>query len=66
MHDCWWKPFHLDKMSNYYIMPCSPGGLICNQRISQMGKYDFEMKWERSIRGHNFYRQRYWKGKWKH
>lgn len=46
-------------------MQCNPKA-GANLHVSQFGRYDFEMKWERSIRGHNFYRQRYWKGKWKH
>ena len=39
---------------------------MVSQRLSQQGKYDFRMKWERKVRGHKFYRQRHWKGKWKH
>lgn len=66
MYDCWWPPHRLEKMSDYYIIPCTPGGVFVSCRVSQMGRYDFEMKWERKIRGHKLYRQRYWKGKWKH
>ena len=65
-YDYWWSPYKLDKMSNYYIIPCTPGGVMVSQRLSQQGKYGFRMKWERSVRGHKFYRQRPWKGKWKH
>lgn len=66
MYDCWWSPYHLDKMSNYYCMQCSPNKLFVNLRVSRYGKYDFKMKWERKIRGHPVYRQRFWKGKWEH
>lgn len=65
MYDCWWEPFRLDKMGDHYSMQCNPKP-GANLHVSQFGRYDFEMKWERKIRGHKFYRQRYWKGKWKH
>lgn len=66
-YDCWWEPYKPHKRIAYpYIIPCTPGGVICSQRLSQYGEYNFEMKWERKIRGHKFYRQRYWKGKWRH
>ena len=62
----WWPPYHLEKMSPYYCMNCTPSKLFSNLHVSQYGRYGFEMKWERKVRGHSYYRQRYWKGKWKH
>ena len=63
-YDHWWSPYHLLKMSNYYCMNCTPSNRFSNLHISQYGRYDFEMKWERKVRGHSYYRQRYYKGNW--
>ena len=63
---CCWSPNNLERMSDYYCMQCTPNNGWVNLRVSQYGKYGFEMKWERKIRGRSYYRQRYWKGKWKH
>ena len=61
-----WSPDNLEKMSEYYCMNCTPGKKFVSLRINPYGKYDFEMKWERSRRGHKYYRQRMHKGKWRH
>ena len=53
-------------MSVYYHMSNSPHRVIESLRVSPWAKYGFEMKWERKVRGQVYYRQRYWKGKWKH
>lgn len=61
-----WSPDNLEKMSEYYCMNCTPSKKFESLRINPYGKYDFEMKWERSRRGHKYYRQRMHKGKWRH
>lgn len=61
-----WSSDNLEKMSPYYIICCSPSTRFVNNRVDHCGRYDFRLKWERSVRGHKFYRQRYWKGKWRH
>ena len=61
-----WSPYNLEKKSDYYCMACTPNNGWVNKRVSAYGKYEFEMKNERSVRGKKFYRQRYYKGKWRH
>ena len=59
-----WSPDNLEKMSEYYCMNCTPNNGFTNLRVNPYGRYDFRMKWERSKRGHKYYRQRYHKGIW--
>ena len=66
MYGFWWPPIKLERMSNYYIMPCTPGNVFESHRLSSMGKYNFQIRWLRKIRGRKFYVHRHWKGKWKH
>lgn len=63
---CCWSPNGLERISEYYHMSNSPNRVIESLRVSPWAKYGFEMKWERKVRGHVYYRQRYWKGKWEH
>lgn len=58
-----WGPCNLEKMSDYYHMNCTPNTSFENKRVNPKARYDFEMKLERKVRGHQYYRQRYYKGK---
>lgn len=59
----WWEPFSLSRMAPYYYMFCTPGQV--KRSVNGKAKYDFQFQYFK-IRGYEYYRQRMWKGKWRH